>query len=120
MARIPITLTLQAATTIAAIETNIHGVIPLEGTDWVSLLLDYTKGDETGVYIRWDYAGDYQATYWTFAGNDWTGVEQRIYLTATGQYEFRIDVRGRQIIKFTQDANGGTPTGTLAVKISMT
>ena len=125
MSRNPHTLTLQAATVLNATETAIHGPMPLENVDFLTIFLTYVKGDETHVdvvpYFYPDFTeSGYQWTEWTTAAGVTTGVDNLLRLTATVKRAYTFDVRGLSAVQFFQQATGGTPTGTLAVKITMT
>ena len=117
--------TLQAAATITATETLIGAEISCGHYSRLTLFLDYDKGDEAGVYIIpyiMQAAGGaaYQWQDWTAAAGDKSAVESRLYMTASDNYYITTDVTGVEYIKFMQDANGGTPTGVLAVAYTMT
>ena len=86
--------------------------------------MDYTKGDEDGLLIT-PYAlnetdgDDYQFQTWDATGALRTRVESQFSLTATGKYMMVFDVSGIELFKFTQIADGGTPTGTISASFVM-
>ena len=84
----------------------------------LTLFIDYTKGDEDGLFIV-PYAliekdGDsWQFQTWDDSGDLRTMTESKFSLTASGRHMIVFDVSGIEFIKFMQDADGGTPTGTI-------
>jgi hypothetical protein len=116
---------IQAATTIHAAETVMGGEIQCGGYDTLVLWLDYTKGDETSVAVipkllRVSSGTEYQLQDWTAAAGAKTVTANSFVMSATGNHYIILDVRGIEIVKFYEDATGGTPTGTLAAAYTMT
>jgi hypothetical protein len=113
---------LQVATTIAkTTETLIGELIDTGHYDFITLLVSYTKGDETGlnIYPYFIYVSgglEYPLVEWTTAAGVFTAVAQKFQLTATAKRPITLDVRGVPFVKFYQGGsnNDGTPTGTLA------
>jgi hypothetical protein len=117
--------TLQTATTVVKTsETVIGAAEDCSHHDTFTIFLDYTKGDETAIYIipyAVDLDGDeYQWQTWTATAGDKLATNSRAKMTATGKFYLTFDVRAINKIKFYHQAEGGTPTGTLAAKWSMT
>lgn len=113
---------LQAATVISkTAETVIDAEIDTGHYDFITLLVSYTKGDETGlnIYPYFLYASggtEYPLVEWATAAGVYTATAQKFQLTATAKREITLDVRGIPYVKFYQGGsnNDGTPTGTLA------
>ena len=113
---------IQTALTIAKTTQTVMGSeIGIERADTMTLFLDYVKGDETGVDVIANYrrvtGGQlYPATTWTDVAGVNTALPQKIRLTASGHYAFRIYFPAIDFVVFTQGGsnNDGTPTGTLA------
>jgi len=113
---------LQAATTIAkTTETVIGAEIDTGHYDFISLLVSYTKGDETGLniypYFLYATAGtEYPLVEWATAAGVYTATAQKFQMTATAKRAITLDVRGGAFAKFYQGGsnNDGTPTGPLA------
>lgn len=120
--------TLQAATTIAkTTQTDIGSEIKCGGYEYITLFLEYTNGDETGLLIQahmLQVSGDteFQESDWSAAAGTRTVTANEYKLTATGDHYITFDIRGIEYIKFTQGGsdNDGTPTGTLAASFTMT
>lgn len=119
---------LQAATVIAkTTQTLVGQVTSCENMEALTLFLDYTKGDETGVDVilsglRSQSGTAYPLRTWTDTAGVNAGVAQKIRLTATGNYMFTFyEVVAIDYFKVTQGGsnNDGTPTGTLAVSYTM-
>ena len=110
----------ETADTIDAQSTPIGGIVPIGEYEWMTLLLEYVAGDETSVDIFPVYLDkadgiESQWSEWTEALGIHTRVAQRLRLTVTGAYEFTFNVQGHINAVIYNDANGGTPTGTLEV-----
>lgn len=118
--------TLQVATTIQkATEVIIGKELNIGNEDFVTLFIDYVKGDETGLfiipYVMQESGGTaYQWQTWDTAAGDRTSSSSRLSMTATGNHYLTVDVRGIEYIKFMHQADGGTPTGTLAATYTVT
>ena len=114
---------IQAATTIHATETELE-TIDVAYYDTLVLCVTYAKGDETGVYIVpyfLDIAGGSAYQYCTWSADAASTVTARkFYLTASGSHYIVLDVDGCSHVTIKDDANGGTPSGTLAMKYTAT
>jgi hypothetical protein len=117
---------LQAATVIS--KTNqvaIGGEIPTENAWYLTVFIDYVKGDESGVTVRafakrTTGGTAYQTRVWTEASGVQTADLETIPLTASGSYAFRIMLGAIDYLALTQaGTNDGTPTGTLAVSYTL-
>lgn len=113
------------ATTIIATETIIGSEIRCGHYDALSLFIDYVKGDEDGLFIvpytMWESEGDgYQLQTWDATGAIRTVTESKFHLTASGKYLMTFDIRGIEFMKFMQDADGGTPDGTIVAAYAFT
>ena len=114
---------LQAATTILATETAMGDAIDTRNYDQMVIWLDYTKGDETGVYVVPKYlakpSGDeHEHMEWSVDDHQVKSAKD-FYLTATGKAYIVLDVKAFPIVKLYNDANGGTPTGKLQVSYTL-
>lgn len=110
---------LQVATTIHATETVIDSAIDVRNYDKMIIWLDYAKGDETGVYVIPKFlevvSGDeHKFMEWSNAEHA-EKTERDFYLTATGKAYITLDIEAIAQVKIYEDANAGTPTGTLQV-----
>jgi hypothetical protein len=116
---------LQPATTVNAVRTAIGGVIPCGSYASMCLFFTYVNGDETQVDIApfpsYDSGDDkVQWQSWTAAVGVKTSALNELRLTATGEYYIVFDITGIAFVRFEQQSLGGTPTGTLAVKYTLT
>ena len=119
--------TLQTATVISkTTQTNMGSAIPCENAEYITVYLDYTKGDETGVDIILNKllsvdGAKYQEREWASSSGVLTSNVQKIRLTATGKYTYSFFIEGSNWVQFTQGGsnNDGTPTGTLAASYVM-
>jgi len=115
---------LQSAATISATETLIGKEINVQGHSFLGVYIDYTKGDETGLFVV-PYAlhvsgGDeHQYQTWTAAAGTKTSTVNKFSMTATGKYYFVLDIRGVPFIRLKDDADGGSPTGTAQVTYAL-
>ena len=124
MPRRVVTKEIQAATIIHATETVIGLAIDTRNFNTLVLYVDYAKGDETGVYIipkflRVPSGDEHPLCSWSSAAGTKTITADKFYLTATGKHYIMIDVRGLNLVKLYEDANGGTPDGTLQIGYSL-
>lgn len=126
---------LQPATIIAkTAQTDVGGVagggpveIAARGYRYITFWLDYTKGDETGLLVKPWYkpitGGDlFQDQSWTATAGEKTATVNSFKMTATGKYYITLDLAGIEFVKLTQGGsnNDGAPTGTLAVRYTLT
>lgn len=116
---------IQAATVITAAETVMGGEIKCGAYDTFILWLNYVNGDETNVavvlkFLRVTGGTEYPLMDWTAAAGAKTLTANSFVMSATGNHYIVLDVRGVEIIKFYEDATGGTPSGTLAASYTMT
>lgn len=116
---------LQPATTIAkTTQTLIGKEINCDQASYLTLWIEYTKGDETGVLIKpyfLEVPGEsYSVCDWAGSSGAYTPSVVSLTLTATAKRAMTFDVRG--ISGFRLEAagsnNDGTPTGTLKVNYS--
>jgi hypothetical protein len=120
--------TLQAATVISkTTQTLIGQELRCGGYDFITLFLEYTNGDETGILVQahmlQESGGtEFQDQSWTAAAGTKSATVNEYTATATGDHYITFDIRGIEYIKFTQGGsnNDGTPTGTLAASYTMT
>ena len=101
------------------------GEIECGAYDSLTLFLDYVNGDETSVAViaktlRVSEGTEYPDVAWSAAAGAKTATANSYTMDATANRVITFDIRGVEIIKFYQDATGGTPTGTLAAAYSMT
>jgi len=111
------------ATTISGSGAALGGLIDLPaGHDYLTILLEYTKGDETSVEVYPFFlakAGGIEAQWmdWTAAAGTKTATVNELSLTASGSYTYTFDVSGQALCYFYHQATGGTPTGTLKATV---
>lgn len=125
--KVPVSETLQAATTIAkTTQTLIGKEIATGGYEFVTLFFAYVKGDETGLKIvpsmlQAPGGTAYPYVVKTETAGATTLTDTTLTLTATKTSYMTFDVRGIAFVKFTQggSANDGTPTGTLAASYTL-
>lgn len=119
--------TLQTATVISkTTQTNMGSPIPCENGEYITVYLDYVKGNETGVDVilnrmLTEDGAKYQELEWTSTAGVNASAVQKIRLLATGKYVFTFFIEGTNWVQFTQGGsnNDGTPTGTLAASYVM-
>lgn len=121
---LPVQRNLQSAAVIHASETQVGCDIDVGMYSRLTLFFEYTKGDETGVYVRVGLLGDegwdeYPLGTWTDAAGTLTFGASKWYLTATGNASVQLDIRGYDVVRVYEQANGGTPSGTLSVKYTL-
>ena len=114
---------LQAATTIHATATVIGSAIDTRNYDKMIIWLDYTKGDETGVYVIPKFlavvSGDeHEFMEWSSAAHA-VKTARDFYLTANGKAYIVLEVEAVPQVKIYEDANGGTPSGTMQVSYTL-
>jgi hypothetical protein len=105
-------------------------VLDVTAYEYITVFLEYTKGDETGLVVTPWFGRTSDPTsgvIWPFG--EWTpttGVnafQAHTYkMTATGKYYITLYVGGIQFVKVTQGGsdNDGTPTGTIGASYTMT
>lgn len=96
------------------------GIIPIGEYEWMTVMIQYVKGDETSVDVYptfLDLAGGIAAQWqtWSAAAGNKTATANTLRMTASGAYEETFDVRGKKNAVIYEIANGGTPTGTLEI-----
>lgn len=117
---------LQSATTVTTASTQIGADIDCSSYSYVTLFIDYTKGDETSVEIVPYYSDgletpkEYQDQSWTATAGTKTATVNEYQVSATGKYYITFDVRGVSVIRFKQSATAGTPTGTIYASYTLT
>lgn len=112
------TAKIQDATTISGTETDLSDEINVGRYQRLKLYIKYTKGDEDGVIITpydlTEPSGErFQFQQWDAAAGSKARTVSNFSLTASGNYLIDLDVAAAKFIVFTQDADGGTPTGTI-------
>lgn len=122
---------LQAVTVITktgenAIGASGHQEIACGSFSFLTLFVDYVKGDETGLIIypyvlRIPGGNEYPIAIWTTTAGVYVAVTQVWKLLATAKRTIAFDVRGIEYMKFYQGGsnNDGTPTGTLAASYTL-
>ena len=114
------------AATIAASYTaqggDSNNEIEVKDFDYITLFVNYTKGDESGIKVKvegMDVSGGslFQLGAFTNASGTLTNEPQELQLTATIKaVPWLLDVRGVLFIKISQArTSGGTPTGTATI-----
>ncbi len=114
---------LQSSATIAKTAQTLVGFeIPVGGFDTLTLFIEYTKGDETGLILQPHYlyalAGTaFRDVSWSAAAGTKLATVNEFKITATADRVIVFDLRGVEFFRLTQGGsdNDGTPTGTLAV-----
>jgi hypothetical protein len=112
------TAKIQDATTISLTETDLSDEINVGRYERLNLYIKYTKGDEDGVFITpydlIETEGErFQFQQWDAAAGSKARTVSDFSLTASGNYLISLDVFATKFIVFTQDADNGTPTGTI-------
>ena len=117
---------LQEATVIAKTTETLVGEIDCLGYSFLTLFLEYTKGDETGLdvypYLLFEADGtEFPLVEWETVGGVFSATEQKLEMLASSDLHFCLDVRGIDRVKVYQGGsnNDGTPTGTLAVSYAL-
>jgi hypothetical protein len=115
---------LQAATVITAVEGALGAEIGTENAEYIHLYLTYVKGDETGVTVkmfahRTTGGTAHQSRVWTELAGVNTAEAESIYLSADGSRRYSWPLGAIDYVSFSQVADGGTPTGTLAASYSL-
>lgn len=88
--------------------------------NFLGILVDYTKGDETSMQLKIESSIDGGTTYGqqvaeaTSGGTITPSLAERTF-SATGKYWVVVHPLKADAIKISAKATGGTPTGTLAV-----
>lgn len=116
-------------------QVDISGASPallgVMGYRFITLFMDYTKVDETGLLVIPWYAVDeagaaagkwFQDGSWSAAAGQKTFTANSYKMTATGLYQVVFDIGGKNWMKFTQGGsnNDGTNLGSLAVSYILT
>ena len=122
------TVELQADAVIAkTTRTIVGGQIDCGAYNRLTLFLEYTNGDETGVLIDWFYlyatgGTEFQDMTWSAAPGAKTFTVNDITRTVTSDMMIVLDVSGITAVTLYQggSANDGTPTGKLAVNYTLT
>ena len=104
--------------TVTAAESLIGVEIECGNLDVLTLFIDYTKGDETGLsiipYSMYENGGDgFQLQKWSTSGVVQSSSGTTFSLTASGKYQIVFDISGIEWCKFNMQALGGTPNGTI-------
>ena len=115
---------LQAATVITGTAAALGAEIGTENAEYLHLYLTYAIGDETGVTVkmfahRTTGGTAHQSRIWTESAGVNTAEVESIYLTASGSYRYEWLLGAIDYVSFTEIADGGTPTGTLAASYSL-
>ena len=120
MARLlaPYATLISESTVVTDAETLIGHEILCGHYDVLSLFIEYDKGNETDIsilgYSMAVSGGDgFQLQTWSAAAGVKTRALDSFVLSADGFYRIDFDVTATEFIKFTMNANGGTPTGTI-------
>lgn len=99
-------------------------VVGSMGRDQLTLLVDYTKGDETSMELEIefsdtsDFTDAYKQTVVETASGESTVYKRNFKFTATGKYLVPAALYG-QYVRVNAKATGGTPTGTVGIKYRM-
>ena len=116
---------IQAATTITAAETVIGSVINCIGYHYITIWVDYTKGDETSYDIIPKFmprpsqdTDEFPYGVWS-PGATSTFIATKFQMTATGKYYIVLDIKGIPALKLYGDATGGTPNGTAQISYTL-
>jgi len=115
----------ETASVVHAAATALGGVVTLpEGCDYVTIHLDYTKGDEASIAVWptfFDRLGGIESRWmtWTAAAGNKTLTTNALTMNATGTANYRFDVGGYALMRFFELAVGGTPDGILAATLTL-
>lgn len=88
--------------------------------NYLGILVQYTKGDETSLQVKVESSIDAGVTYGQQTAESVSGGTSTVSLlersfAATGNYWIVISPMKADTIKISAKATGGTPTGTLTV-----
>ncbi len=119
---------LENATTIAkTTQTVMDTEIRCGGFDTITLFVEYTNGNETGLIIQAHFkhasAGTaFQDASWSAAAGTKLATVNEFKMTASVDRFMVFDIRGMEFVEFTQGGSDddGTPTGTITANYSMT
>ncbi len=119
---------LQASGTIAKTTQTLMGAeISCKSYDTITLFVEYTNGDETGVIIQAHFkfasAGTaFQDVSWSAAAGTKLATVNEFKMTASADRYISFGLDGMEYVEFTQGGsdNDGTPTGTIVANYSMT
>ena len=119
---------LETATIIAKDTQTVMGAeIHCSGFDTITLFVEYTKGDETGLLIQAHFkhtkAGTaFQDVSWSAAAGTKSATVNEFKMTASADRVLVFDISGMEFVEFTQSGSDddGTPTGTITANYSMT
>jgi len=106
-----------AAPTSSYVAGNVFGI---DEHNSISLLVRYTKGDETSLQVKVEISSDAGTTYDQETAESVSGGTSTVSLlersfSATGNYWVIIYPIKGDIIKVSTKATGGTPTGTVGI-----
>ena len=119
---------LETATIISKdTQTVMLGEIACGGYDTITLFVEYTNGDETGLLIQAHFkhasgGTAFQDVSWSAAAGIKLATLNEFKMTASVNRYMVFDIKGLQYVEFTQGGSNddGTPTGTITVNYSMT
>lgn len=95
-------------------------VFSAKDANYMALLVQYTKGDETQLDLKIEVSNDDGTTYGqqsseSVASGTSTVSQLARKFTATGNYLIDLEPFRGELVKVSVKATGGTPTGTAAV-----
>jgi len=113
---------LQGATTLDATATS-TGTVNVSGYDRLVFWVDYILGDEnfavlTPKYLAVAGGDEHEHMEWSVADAQ-LKTAKTFKLTASGKAYIVLDVKSVSQVKLYQNADGGTPTGTLQVSYTL-
>ena len=94
-------------------------VFTMDQDNYLTLIVDYTKGDETSMQLKIEASFDnstyaQQVAESTSGGTITVSLAERSF-SATGKYAIEVQPTRAKFIKVSVKATGGTPTGTAAI-----
>jgi len=102
---------------------SLLGTVNVVNDDTLVLWVDYSKGDEAGVYLvpKLKPTGsgtEHDYMEWSSDAAS-TRTAKRFYLTASCRAYISLDVSGVSQVRVYDEADGGTPTGVLGVDFTV-
>jgi hypothetical protein len=118
-------VTLRAAAVLTSSYVASTNHVMVKGFATASFTLVYTKGDETSCEVKFERSNDGGTTWYALAYKAAQSSSVAAISTDVGQMTATLSVTlppmsvlGNALVRTSQKATGGTPTGTLAVLCS--
>jgi len=116
---------LKTGAVTTAAETTLGDDIKVKSGEQITVWVKYSAGDETKntikVYFKHTSGGDeFQEQAWTAASGNKTVAENAYDMSATINTYISFNIETIGFMKITEQATGGTPTGTTEVYYTLT